>query len=609
MTSKPTFVAYTTRINPHSLQISVVMTISADEALGQLDLIIPKWVPGDYEFEPYARDLFCVTAIDVKTKTPLTVKRNGLNGYQIQTGSMEILVEYQASCYEPAFGEATGLVDNNYAILLGTRYLHCPSYLGPCSVNYDQLPEDWSIHHPSGAVKEENSNTWLYPSFEILLDTPVVFGHFDLITKDICGTPFYYVFVDQAVGFSQRVNPFVEQLSVAAEKTFDIFGFFPFEDYTFVLSMNPQADWGLEHLTSNMSGLGPDVFVDDDQFAHGIRVCTHELFHAWNVRRLRPAPLGQLRYELSSGSFTEGLWMAEGFTRYYEFVLSTRAKAYNPGQLLSSIFGYYQHLSQQPAYTIVSATDSSYASYLNHAKYPGRVNNSIDYYDKGMLIAFTIDMYLRQQNKGQTLDTVFRDFYLRFFGENKPHSSNFPPPDYVGYSSDDVIAFYYEIDESLGRQVDRMINDSASLEIEEIFEEIGFSLNWQDGYSIGLFFMNESQPKIYGVSNESSSGEAGIAPEDIITSVDGFAYSWQGLSWAANQASTFEIGVLRGHRELKFNLLPQPIRRTHSLTWLGTEQQAQLIADWLHEPNFVPSMGEEFPLDFYENFHGIEMMI
>src|SRR5690606_24970521 len=145
---------------------------------------------------------------------------------------------------------------------------------------------------------------------------------------------------------------------------------------------------------------------DQGQFATGIRVCAHELFHAWNVRRLRPAPLGQLAHHLEDGSFTEGSWLAEGFTRYYELLLSARVGAYNPDPFFSAVAGYDHHLSAQPAYQRVSATDSSLATYLNHAKYPGRVNNSIDYYDKGMLIAFALDVQLR--GRGQSLDSAFR---------------------------------------------------------------------------------------------------------------------------------------------------------------------------------------------------------
>ena len=84
------------------------------------------------------------------------------------------------------------------------------------------------------------------------------------------------------------------------------------------------------------------------------------MFHAWIVRRLRPAPLLQLQHHLDTGSFSEGVWLAEGFTRYYEFLACTVTGIYSPEAFLSNIVGYFGHLTQIPAYDRVSATSSAW---------------------------------------------------------------------------------------------------------------------------------------------------------------------------------------------------------------------------------------------------------
>ena len=605
--STNSFVAYEVVLHPASLEMTVTMTLSGDVAKGkdgEVLLELPAWVPGDYDFEPYGRDIFTVTAQNAQGDS-LTVKRKGYSGYTIGTTGDPITVTYQASCYEPDLGDAMGLVDSDYAVLMGTRYLFCPDYLGACSVHYNNLPDGWQIHHPSGAKKETDSNTWVYPSFEILLDTPVCFGGFSLLKRDIRGIPFYFVFVDQGIGFDAKVNEFVDQVCVASEKIHDVFGLFPFTDYTFVLSLNPQADWGLEHLTSNMSGLGPEVFVDDTTFATGIRVCAHELFHAWNVRRLRPAPLGQLSHNLCCGSFTEGLWMAEGFTRYYEFLISARAKAYTPDQFFSSIAGYFQHLTQQPAYHRVPVTDSSLATYMNHAKYPGRVNNSIDYYDKGMLIAFGLDAHLRTAHglKYANLDEAFRAFYLKYFGDGST-----VPANYIGYTTEDAISFFGDIQAELGDKLGGQLQAPGNLDTDVQFKAIGFDVAWEETNYIGLFFMNDITPTIYGVGDTCPAGATGIAPADVIQSINGFAFSENGLTWAASQTAPIELEVLRGHRKLSFTIQPITFRKMKHLVWNGSEEQANAIGQWL-ETDFNPSQGQIFTLDFYDNFHGVETMV
>jgi predicted metalloprotease with PDZ domain len=610
MKRQDSYVAYKVHLHPGSLEMTVEMAISGPVAErnkdGKLELELPTWVPGDYDFEPYGRDVFEVKASDSDGNS-LIVERKGFNAYNILTsGDKVIYVQYQASCYEPDLGDAMGLVDSDYAVLMGTRYLFCSDYLGACSVEYF-IPEGWKLHHPSGAKKVGRVNKWEYPSFEVLLDTPVSFGDFTLMERTIRDTPFYFLFVDKGIGFDAKVTQFIDQLSVACEKIHDVFHLFPFEDYTFVLSLNPQADWGLEHLTSNMSGLGPEVFVDDDLYATGIRVCAHELFHAWNVRRLRPAPLGQLRHQLCCGSFTEGLWVAEGFTRYYEFLISARAKAYTPDQFFSAVAGYYQHLTQQPAYHRVTATDSSYASYMNHMKYPGRVNNSIDYYDKGMLIAFGLDARLRQAKRNakfHSLDEAFSAFYLKYFGKGDT-----VPQDYVGYTTKDVIDFFEGVQPGLGTVLSAEVEAPANLTTPDQFKAIGFEVEWEHTNALGLFFMNEISPTIYGVGDTSPAGQTGIAPKDVILTINGFGFSVKGLEWAASQSEPVELEVLRGHRKLNFTIEPTSFTKMKSLKWRGTEAQADDIRAWLHTDDFHPEVGQEFSLDFYDNFHGNEIMV
>jgi predicted metalloprotease with PDZ domain len=305
-------VDYRVRLLPARHELQVEMTLSGPVATGAIHLQIPTWVPGDYSFAPQARDLFHVQARCAITHKTLPIRRDGWQGSVVEGGEGKVQVTYTASAWGDDLSESAGLVDDQVAVVLGARYLFPRGYSGSCRVAYE-LPAGWDIHHPSGARRmDEGVNAWEYPSYEILLDTPVVMGHFDTIKREVHGTPFWFVFIDRGVGFKAEVERFVAAVAGTASAFHAIFGSFPFEDYTFVLSLNPNNDWGLEHLTSTMCGLGPDVFVDEDQFKIGVRVCAHELFHSWNVRRCRPSPLGHIESHLERGAFTEGLWLLRG---------------------------------------------------------------------------------------------------------------------------------------------------------------------------------------------------------------------------------------------------------------------------------------------------------
>jgi predicted metalloprotease with PDZ domain len=420
----------------------------------------------------------------------------------------------------------------------------------------------------------------------------VVMGRFDVLRRVVDNTNFHFVFVDRALGFESRAAVFVDRLAEVADECLRVFGSFPFPSYTFVISTNPENRWGLEHLTSSMCGVGPDVFIDPREMARGVRVCAHELFHAWNVRRLRPAPLGAP--DLTNGSFTEGLWLAEGFTRYYEFLLCTRTGLYTADQFFSSVVNYSNHLRRLPAYRRVGATDSSRASFLNHGKYEGRCNNSIDYYEKGFLIAFDLDAELRMSSPRDSLDEAMRDLYCTFTGRQP------------GYTTNEVVRFFEQRHPGAGRRLRREVTEPGGLSVQQHLERLGFKVSLARVNHLGLILKDAV---IEDVMDASPAGRVGIAPGDAIVRINGFASSRRALRWIVDRKEPFALEVSRGHRSLRFQMTPGECSSIGNICWIGTPSQAQRIRQWLHSDDFNPEGGEFFDLEFHENFRGVEVMI
>ncbi|PXW28697.1 M61 family metallopeptidase [Paraburkholderia caballeronis] len=590
-------VHYEVTLDPTSHELGVELAIDGVPS-GQLVLATPTWVPGAYEFAPFARDLFDVRATDASTGAALTVRRHGWSAYAIDVpargaADRAVTVRYRAAAASVAMSEACGVLGDQHGVLLGTRYLRVTAHDGRCTVRY-HVPDGWAIHHPSGATRL-SPQSWEYDSYARLLDTPVSFGAFDRITREVRGTPFHHVFLTRALGFEANVEGFVEDLCEIAAVYHDIFGAFPFDDYTFVLSFNPNDAWGLEHLTSTMAGLDPATFHDSDQYNVSLRVCAHELFHAWNVRRLRPAPLG--RFDFERGGFSEGLWVAEGFTRYYEFLSCTRTAVYTPAQFISAVTGYYTHLAALPAWRHVSPADASAAAYLNHDKYPGRANSAIDYYDAGMVIAFELDAILRLETGGaQSLDTVFAAFYDTFAGKG------------VGYTIDDVCEFFERYRPGLGNCLRTKVVEPAKLALPERLRALGFDVSEGEVPYCGLLLADDTGPAVYSVLDGSPASRSGLAAEDVIVAVDSYPFSLEALNGAVRQGADTTLDVLRGNQRRRYTIQPGERSTLVSLRWAGNARQAALISQWLKQP-FAPTAGQPFPLDFYENFHGIETVI
>ncbi len=577
---------YRIAVNPATHELECELKL---DGLSGAPLLLqtPSWVPGAYGFMKYGRDLTEVKARDGAGK-PLSVERVGWQGFKVE-GARELTVSFKAYAFDHAWGELSGLVGHENAMLLATRYLFAPEVAGPCLVEY-QLPKGWELHHPAGAAVR-GANTFEYPSFAALLDTPVIAGRFDLKTRSLGGAKFHALFLDRTVGFDSQIEGFLDDLMKLAEQCRAFFGGFPFPAYSFIFTFNPLAHWGLEHANATTIALGENTLIDPTERARALRVCAHELFHAWNVCRLKPAPLG--KPDFTHGSFPEALWVSEGLTRYYEFVLCARAGIYTPAQVLSNLVNYFQQLSAFPAYRRVSLIDSSRATFLNHNKFPGSVNTTIDYYDAGMLAAFDLDVALRLGKKPTTLDAAFAAFFRDFAGKGD------------GFTHAQAVEGLCGGDSEIAALIRREVEEPGNLATAATLEKLGFKVGWEEAPNLGIV-MAETGAAIANLLDDSPAGSCGLAPGDEILRVNGYAFSAKALSWLVAHESSIRLEVKRGHQALAFEIAPRKRRRIASLRWAGNDSQLGHLRAWLGRPELGFAPDEAIPLSAYENFHGIQ---
>jgi predicted metalloprotease with PDZ domain len=586
---------YRIDLNPASRELAVALTVDGLDVSSPLDLAVPTWVPGAYGFMRYGRDVFEVSAKD-EHGSPRAVERSGWTGFRVAAGARRLVVNFRSKLSDPAWGELAGYIEGSWAVILATRCLFVPARQEEkVRVRY-RLPPGFALHHPAGATAGVEEHTWEYPSFRAWLDTPVVAfaANVTHLTRSVGGTPFHYVFLGKTLGFESSVNPFLDEVERVALACKELFGEFPFEHYTFVFAFDPRFQWGLEHANATMIGLSENVFVDEEDRLSAFRVSAHELIHAWNVCRLRPRGLGTSPGELDlvGGSYTEGLWVSEGFTRYYEFLTCARAGLMDVRRFFSNMVRYHRALSERPAHPRTSAVDSSLATFLNHHRYPGAVATMVDYYDHGMLVAFDLDCALRAA--GHDLDTEFRAFYEAFVA--RP----------LGFSTEEAIGFLRERTPAVEAQLRREVQGApARLSTLEHLSAMGFELGFSEEPVLGLVLRENRGPDVVDVIEGTPAAEAGIAPGDIITKIEGFVFSAKGLSWTTRTTSRpFELEVRRGHEHRTVTLEPRTLRRLTTLTWRGTESQRRALETWLG--TFDLSDGSKIPLTHYDNFHGTE---
>src|SRR5262249_13026100 len=201
---------------------------------------------------------------------------------------------------------------------------------------------------------------------------------------------------------------------------------------------------GMEHLNSTQI-IEPGMLAERNTYDNALETAAHELFHAWNVKRLRPAEFGP--WDWTKPAATRALWIAEGFTQYYGILLYHRAGLQDSEDFLSSISDTISTIENSPASKLMSAEASSLsAPFIDSALLRQRTNlpnTSLSYYLKGELIALNLDLMIRGWTRGQrSLDDVMRRAYDEFYVKS-PNASYYLKG--RGYSIEDFARVVSEV--------------------------------------------------------------------------------------------------------------------------------------------------------------------
>lgn len=572
----------------HDYRIQVVPHAARLE--GELDLPpgahlleTVSWVPGAYAFMRYGRDLVDVRAENATSGAALAVEREGFTGHRVEACAEPVRVTFRVAMADVAWGELAGYVSTEHAVVHATRVPHVRALGGAVRVQWS-APAEWAMHHPHGAERED-ARTFVYPSFAAWLDVPVVFGTFTQRTRMEGETRFQHVFLERAVGMDTELEGFLDDVQALAREAGKIFGGFPFADYTFVWSFDSRMHWGLEHAHSTLVGVGPLCLIEEEARFAALRVAAHELVHAWNVCRLKPAAL--VDADLVSGAYPGELWVAEGLTRYYEFVLLARAGLCSVERFFANVVNYYRAATSRPGYRRSTLLDSSRATFLNHHRYPNAANTMIDYYDVGMLVAFDVDALL--QGRDASLDAGFAALYARFGASA------------TGYTHDDVCRVF--ADYGAEALIRTEVEHAGALSTLTRLEELGFACEVRDVPTLGVVLDGE---RVVHVIEGSAAEAAGIHPDDRVVLHDDIAFSKPGLSWLVEHRATLRLTVRRGDRLLPREVTLGTRRELTRLTFRGGGEHEKRLERWLGS-SLRP--GHELSLRHYDNFHGTERVL
>lgn len=409
----------------HYMDVEAEIPLEGKE---EIELFMPVWTPGSYLIREYSRNVISLDVSDWKGR-PLEAKKISKNRWRIAVrGSDRIVARYRLFCRE--INVRSNWVEADFAVVNGapTFLTVVDDFQRPYQVEAE-LPDGWT-RSCSPLRSAGGANVYRSPDFDTLVDSPMVVGNPQVDGFEVDGVEHFLVTLGGGgVWENGRAARNVRHL---VETQRDFWGGLPYSEPYYFFNLLTGSRGGLEHRQSM-------VMTADRWYAKnrgGIRswlsLVSHEFFHVWNGKRLRPVELGPFEYEHEN--YSPSLWIVEGITSYYQHVLLARAGYNTVDQYLGALSGSIAGTQRTPGRLVQSLSASSFDAWVKaYRRDENSVNALFSYYSGGAVAGFLIDAEIQIRSEGEvSLDDVLRLAYERYSGA-------------VGYSEDEFIALASEV--------------------------------------------------------------------------------------------------------------------------------------------------------------------
>lgn len=395
---------------PQAHYVDVQMEISGNRK-DKLDLKMPVWTPGSYLIREFSKNLESFKAIDAKGKI-LSADKIDKNTWRIQNAASDKLkITYRIYAFE--ISVRTSFVDASHAFLSPSGiFLYPDGQIKSPSTVLINLPKGWSkISTGLDAVKGKE-NTFSAADFDILYDSPLEIGNQDTFEFTAAGVLHQVAMFGGGNYNKERLK---KDMAKIVEEESAIFGENPNDRYVFIIHNFSAGGGGLEHMNSTVLGTVRSNYNTEPGYSNFLGLVAHEYFHLWNVKRLRPIALGPFDYDKEN--YTTNLWIAEGFTAYYDNLILKRAGFYSFDRYLEVISQDLNTIENQPGNQVQSASEASFDAWIKfYRPNENSKNSTISYYGKGSLIAMIMDLEILNATKGvKRLDDVMKAMYEEYF--------------------------------------------------------------------------------------------------------------------------------------------------------------------------------------------------
>lgn len=411
-----------TPLDPRAHLFEVRCTVDDPDPAGQR-FKLPAWIPGSYLIREFARQF-----VEVRAESdgePVSIRKEAKDVWRAGPAGMALTVV--VSVYAFDLSVRTAYLDTSRAYFNGPSVFLCPEGReeAPCTLDVVAPAGDDYVHwrvattlDPDGAPPHAFGR-YRAESYDALIDHPVEMSDFALAAFPAGG-------VRHEIAITGRQSADIERLAADVSRIcqwqIDLFGGAarskaPFDRYLFQVTVVGDGYGGLEHRSSTslicrrdeLPATGrPEI---TDEYLHFLGLASHEYFHGWNVKRIRPAAFTP--YDLARENYTRQLWAFEGITSYYDDLALVRSGILDAARYLELLGRAITSVLRVPGRRVQSIAESSFDAWIKFYRPDENSPNAvISYYWKGSLVALALDLTLRTSGRG-SLDDVMRALWQR----------------------------------------------------------------------------------------------------------------------------------------------------------------------------------------------------
>jgi len=560
--------------------------VAIDAATGGADALefaMPAWSPGRYYIYDFARNVQNVAAHSERGRQ-LNVVKSDTGRWRVECGGAE-RVRFTYRVYADTISGTFSQFNARHAAINGSSVFMAlvGAEAMPIVLSVER-PEGWEVHTALPKGRLDGRAVWRAANYDVLLDSPIEVGT-PVTRRFTLDGVVYHIVLDIAAGPAtlgsertrRQIDRYVEDVKKIVGAYTDAFGRPEFKAYWFIANIDPwaAAGDGMEHLASTRLVLAGE-FTDAKGYDDLIAVTSHEFFHIWNVKRLRPRELGPFDY--SRPGHTTLLWFAEGFTQYYGIMALSRAGVWDETRTLRELSAEINQVDRSPGRRHRSLREASWDTWLaagtrSGLPYASNIRSTwVNYYHKGAIVALVLDASIRSTTAHRrTLDDVLRTLYHSNY-------SSAPEGDYFlrgeGYTENDVLDAVEKVaGRALRDTLEQMVAGTDDPDLDQALEVFGLELvrgdlkngkeytkGAGDASSVdpsppytGIVLESAAErdgfPLVGSVAENSPAERAGLGAGDMLLALDGERIErrrWESLVSHYAPGQSVEVTLFRG---------------------------------------------------------------